>query len=668
MARSRRVITSSAIALDTSLRCGWQLLADQFLTVLFLFPLYFGKSMSSLFQWVSQVETLCSQMPLKIGWIHQWPLNRKMLVGYSVAFAVTTSGIVVGFSFAHHYEQRARQIETESLADFEAVYQLQSDLLQLLTHQQSVMEMTEDFTSLGGQSASIYREFNHLIEQYEAFKESWFHLQQISQLQPVSDRESSRIINGAKIVLIQSLFRTYQEPMDTYFREFDELIAQTQPLVLQPERVALLFTGLLSLNQNSFFSEIEHFTTEVDTLSAATQAEKETATQLRQQAQATRNQILFVSILFSGAIGLLVMYLVSRMLLEPLEQITLLTQQSINQENFDLTVPVQSLDEIGILAQTFNRYADFTKGLFVQQQGTLEALKRTQSQMLQSEKMSSLGQLVAGVAHEINNPVNFIHGNLHHLQEYTQDLLSLVQLYQQHYPHPETVIQEKIEDVDLEFIQEDLPQTLASMKLGSDRIRDIVASLRNFSRMDEAEVKSVHVQEGIENTLMILNHRLKAQSDRAAIRVIKQYAEIPQVECYASLMNQVFMNIFANAIDALEEKCQQYTANPQGDDAAHILVRTSLIHAGEWVEIAIADNGRGIPAAVQKQIFDPFFTTKPIGKGTGMGMSISYQIVTERHGGQLICISTPGQGTEFKIQIPLRQTLPGQSRRYHSSQ
>ncbi|MEB3360007.1 MAG: PAS domain S-box protein [Synechococcales bacterium] len=277
---------------------------------------------------------------------------------------------------------------------------------------------------------------------------------------------------------------------------------------------------------------------------------------------------------------------------------------------------------------------------------TLEELQRTQAKMVQSEKMSSLGQLVAGVAHEINNPVNFIAGNLTHAREYTSDLLHLMHLYQQHYPEPVAEIQEAIEAVDLDFLLEDLPKILASMGVGADRIRQIVLSLRNFSRMDEAEQKEVNIHEGIDSTLMILQNRLKTKGNQPDIQVIKEYGKLPLVDCYPGQLNQVFMNVLVNAIDVLESD-----ASPSPE----IQICTELL-ADDHILIKIADNGSGIPPEVQSRLFDPFFTTKPVGKGTGLGLSISYQIVVEKHRGQLSCFSTPGQGTEFHIKIPTHQS------------
>jgi two-component system, NtrC family, sensor kinase len=289
-----------------------------------------------------------------------------------------------------------------------------------------------------------------------------------------------------------------------------------------------------------------------------------------------------------------------------------------------------------------------------QLQLTLENLQQTQMQLVQSEKMSSLGQMVAGIAHEVNNPVNFIHGNLDYVRDYAYHLVTFIELYQKSFPNTTPEIQVVANEMDLDFLQEDLIKILDSMKLGTDRIRQIVLSLRNFSRMDEADSKWVNIHDGIDSTLLILQHRLKFQSGYPEIAVIKDYGPLPEVECYAGQLNQVFMNILANAIDALEEHNIQRSVQEMKTQPSQITIRTSMIDT-EWVEIAIADNGVGICEQIQNRIFDPFFTTKAVGKGTGMGMSISYQIITDNHHGKLKCYSTMSQGTEFVIQIPIRQ-------------
>ena len=303
----------------------------------------------------------------------------------------------------------------------------------------------------------------------------------------------------------------------------------------------------------------------------------------------------------------------------------------------------------------------------------LDELKQAQLQLIQTEKMSSLGQLVAGVAHEINNPVTFISGNITHAEIYAHDLLELVQLFSHHYSHPVPEIEDYMETIDFEFLQADFPKLLNSMKIGANRIRQIVVSLKNFSRLDEAERKPVDIHEGIENTLLILQHRLKPEA--ANIQLVKEYGNLPLVECYPGQLNQVFMNVLNNAIDALEQYPPQSivqsgsalsTSSSTHNSSRIIKISTQVVNPSPSPEgssddtennqnivIRIADNGPGIPQEIKKQIFDPFFTTKPVGEGTGLGLSISYQIIVEKHGGQLQCFSQPGQGTEFVVTIPL---------------
>ncbi|MFB2917705.1 MULTISPECIES: hybrid sensor histidine kinase/response regulator [Aerosakkonema] len=290
----------------------------------------------------------------------------------------------------------------------------------------------------------------------------------------------------------------------------------------------------------------------------------------------------------------------------------------------------------------------------------LHQLQQTQAQLIQSEKMSSLGQTVAGIAHEINNPINFIYGNLRYINECSYQMLQLIQLYQQILPNPSTDIQQLQESLDIEFLAEDFPKLLASMKAGSERIRDIVLSLRNFSRLGEAELKPVDIHEGLDSTLMILQHRLNEQSNSPAITVVKAYGTLPFVECYAGLINQVFMNILNNAIDSLESRFANDAllegSTEQLNPSPTISICTQ-IKEGDRVIIRIGDNGTGMTEAIQKKAFDPFFTTKKLGVRTGLGLSIAYQIVVEHHGGEIFCESVLGEGTQFMIEIPLRQQL-----------
>ncbi|BAZ15964.1 GAF sensor signal transduction histidine kinase [Calothrix sp. NIES-4071] len=307
-----------------------------------------------------------------------------------------------------------------------------------------------------------------------------------------------------------------------------------------------------------------------------------------------------------------------------------------------------ALRQANLLHQTREQTDKLTK--------TLNDLQKAQLQIIQSEKMASLGQLVSGVAHEINNPINFIYGNLQHASEYTQQLLHCLQLYRRHYPIPVAEIQHYLDATDLEYLFEDITNIFQSMQIGTDRIREIVLSLRNFSRLDEAELKKVNIHEGIDSTLMILQNRLKPLSDAHHIQVIRDYGKLPLVECYPGQLNQVFMNILVNAIDALEEHKQKLTPEEIKAKPSTIRISTTVID-NNWVAISIADNGAGITEEVILQLFNPFFTTKPVGKGTGLGLSISYQIVTDTHNGKIYCQSAPGQGAEFVVEIPVSQKI-----------
>jgi PAS domain S-box-containing protein len=312
----------------------------------------------------------------------------------------------------------------------------------------------------------------------------------------------------------------------------------------------------------------------------------------------------------------------------------------------------QLADQVAIAIQQADLLTQ-TRQQAEQLQQTLRELQKTQTQLIQSEKMSSLGQLVAGIAHEINNPVNFVYGNLRYMQQYAQDLLYLLQLYQSEYPDPPAHLREAITEKDLGFLMIDFPKMISSMEIGSDRIREIIKALRNFSRLDEAEVKTVDIHQGIDSTLLILQHRLKANPEQTEVRVVKEYGNLPLVKCYPGQINQVFMNILSNAIDALDDQ-RRYPAAATQTKACEVHIQTEHISLDQ-IAIRITDTGPGIPPDVQARIFDPFFTTKPVGKGTGMGLAISYRIVVEKHCGQLTCKTIPGVKTEFTIAIPIDQ-------------
>ncbi|MBD2067284.1 HAMP domain-containing protein [Leptolyngbya sp. FACHB-671] len=602
-------------------------------------------------------------------------VGQKIGLGYVLALSIAVSGTIAGFGIGNHYQQQAEEREEHVRNEVELLQRLQSRVLQTRTHQQQLIPLAQ-------YPDKFQDEYAHLLEHGAEVQAIWVELRAfVAKHSAMHDRVHQAAISN--------FLQTYDFVPQDYSQEVERRVEQIRQLNLaSPSDVRRAQALMLEFTNSDVALEFDSISDDLVSLIDQTYRELEEAENFRQRANEIAKEIIVASIILSVAIAILLAILTSRAIAQPIQALTQVARRSTEESNFDLQATVVQNDEIGTLAKTFNQLIHSVKQLLEQQkianeqletysqtleskveqrtqelndkntqlQYLLEELQRAQVQMVQSEKMSALGQMVAGVAHEINNPVSFIHGNLTHVQEYAHNLLTFVHLYQKHYPDPVPEIQAEEEALDVEFIQSDLPKTLNSMKMGTDRICQIVLSLRNFSRMDESDFKAVDIHEGIDSTLLIMQHRLKESPDRPAIQVIRDYGNLPPVECYPGQLNQALMNILANAIDALEEANVKRTFEEIQENPNQINIQTSTIDS-EWIEIVISDNGIGLHKSVRNRIFDPFFTTKSIGKGTGMGMSITYQIITEKHCGKLNCFSIPGKRTEFIIQIPVRQKI-----------
>jgi len=546
-------------------------------------------------------------------------IGQKISYGYALAIGIAILGTGAGLKLGDYFRKQALvQVN---------VAQQQQQMLQNL--QNTVFEARSHAARLPvvlGNTVALKYEHDRFFGQITQAKIL------ISEIESFAREHPKRL--ATEEAALHAILKKSALVIDYYAQLIKLQLKEAQVWNLPPKSIESAQLQMLRTSSGKEAIVLDNLAQSLTDLISTVEIHKQEGTQALEESENLRNRIILGSMLISALIAAMLADKTSRAIAQPLETVTNVAQQVARESNFNLQVPVTTQDEIGVLAVSFNqliqRVSAYTK-----------ELKQTQSQLIQTEKMSSLGQMVAGIAHEINNPVNFIGGNIDYANQYIEDLAGLVTLYQEYYPNPPDAILERIEDIELEFLREDLPKTLSSMKMGADRIREIVVSMRNFSRSDDGKMKSADIHEGIDSTLVILNHRLKQ-----GIQVIKQYGNLPAVDCYPAQLNQVFMNIICNAIDALEEvKKEDKGYSPT------IWVSTEIT-ADNTVTVKIGDNGPGIASASVQQIFDPFFTTKSIGKGTGLGLAISYQILAKHHG-KIEVNSQIGQGTEFVITLPV---------------
>lgn len=600
------------------------------------------------------------------GPIGRAPIRWKISLGYVLVLSIAVLGTIVGQLVGNFYTKKAwdhlnlEQDETQLLSE------LKIAVLETQSHQQKLV-------ILMGNPALFDRE----KDEYFAHKEQVNHL--FAKLKTLVDRNFNK--DDTRMVSFNNFLQTYEATQTAYTQQLDRLLQRMEPKRLSPEQITASQQLLWEFTRSQSAIEFNETSENLTKLVNLAEEGQDRAEIGMEHARAVLKEISIASLLLS-AIGAAIFALyISRMISQPIEALTQVAEQATKESNFNLQAAVTTGDEVGGLTISFNSLIQSVKehieALEISQQNlekrveerteelsqknhelqsaynqladALQNLQQTQAQLIQAEKMSSLGQMVAGIAHEINNPVSFIYSNLEHASNYSQDLLRLVELYQKQYPNPNGAIQAETEAIDLDFMAEDFSKLIHSMKNGADRIRQIVQSLRNFSRLDESPLKFANIHEGIDSTLAIINQRLESK-----IAVIKNYGDLPKVKCYAALLNQVFMNIIDNAIWAIEERKINSKASSHATEKPTIWIHTETIDT-ELVRIGIRDNGTGIPPELKAKIFDPFFTTKDVGKGTGLGLTVCYQLI-EKHKGNLEVVSELGEGTEFCITLPIKQS------------
>lgn len=558
-------------------------------------------------------------------------LREKIAAGYLGVMTISVCGVLLGYSIGDYFEYKTIKTAAASAEVLDLLNRLQTDFLKIEnSHHRLIFYYDDDL---------LLKKLNDLAQQQRGLEETRLALREYIAVAVGGD-------NSPTLARIQSFLNKNKTVLDSPPLDEDPILRSLHTHLKNDDIPKIADSHLLELSRD--ISNIGSLSQELQPIIQQTRVQFNGTSASIESTDLLRFQISSGFILFSLGVALFLALKLSKAMTAPLLSLSQMAQSVTTSQNFELQAPVLTADEVGDLALSINQLITSVHNLLQRLEGKTQDLNEQKVklekavELIQYEKMSALSNVVAGVAHEINNPVSFIYGNIKHTNQYIADMLMLLSTYQRCYPKPTAAVQDCIEEIDLAFLTEDLPKTVQSMGIGAERIKHIVLSLRTFSRMDEAEYKTVDVHDGLDSTLVILGHRLRADTQRSAIRVVKAYGELSLVGCYAGQINQVFMNILANAIDALED-----AQTPE----AEIAIATA--EQGSQVVITIANNGPGIPADVQSKLFDPFFTTKAVGKGTGMGMAISYQIVVDRHGGELLCESSLTGGTQFTIRLPV---------------
>ncbi len=604
---------------------------------------------------------------LFISWLRGLQVRQKIAWGYALSLGVAVVGTAIGILIADYQQKLAVAKVDDVLEELDIISRLQVDVLQTSNHQQKIKRL------LLTQPLLLKQEYVELKEHYDNFQQSWAKFKVSGGGTAGQEKDE----HEGEVEAINTFLAKYEGVPEAYIQSIDRLLSRLNPDTIKPANISSIQADITELESSPLMAEINTFSKDILVIVKNIYEEYEEAEVAIDASNTLRFRVIGGSMAVSIAIAIVLSVLTSRAIARPIQSLTQLAQQSLQELNFNLQADIAAEDEIGTLTESFNQLIAAVKQLLKDQQeynqtlemkvferteelnknnihlaDTLEKLHSTQVQMVQSEKMSSLGNLVAGVAHEINNPIGFLNGSINNTKDYTEDLIKHLALYQQYYPDAVAPVQENAVDVDLEYLIEDLPKLLNSMQGATDRIKSISNSLRTFSRADTDRKVKANLHEGIDSTLLILKYRIKASEKRPAIDIIRDYGDLPEIECFPGQLNQVFMNILANAIDVFDEMAQTKSFQELEAHPQQITIRTEII--SNQVLIKIRDNGTGMTEDVKAKIFDSLFTTKSVGTGTGLGLAIAHQIVVVKHEGLIAVDSTLGEGTEFTIQFPVK--------------
>lgn len=587
-------------------------------------------------------------------WLSRLKVSQKIGIGYGITLLIAIFGTSLGFIAVDKRYQAVLQHQKDSVEELEVIYNLMFQAAEVQKHQLL-------FASLLDKPQDLSHNYQNFLEHKKEFQKAWKDFALLTAKFRHNNEDDSEV----HIKALKDIIQKYEQVPKLYLEEVDRFVNEVN-LDNQTKDTTLQRIKIIEFIKNPIAIAINDFSDDLQTLKAKVSIDHVKNQTAYKTVENLRLVITAVIMLLSVGLAIIISIYISRTIAHPLQVLTQTAETIVQKSDFSIQVPIITEDEVGVLGQVINQLIQRVENLLKTQElysqtleqkvdertqalysknkdlkKTLQELKQTQAQLIQNEKMSSLGQLVGGIAHEINNPVNFIHGNIACTKEYVKDIYNLLQLYQTEFPNPPQNIQDEILEIDLDFLIKDLDKILQSMHTGTTRIRDIIISLRNFSRLDESDVKTVDIHEGIDSSLIILQSRFKATGTRPKIETVRNYSYLPAIECYPGQLNQAIMNLLNNAIDSLEHQ-----------QAPLINISTKLID--DSIHIYITDNGVGMSEEVKSKSFDPFFTTKPVGQGTGLGLSVSYKIIVEQHNGKLYCNSTPHKGTEFVIELPVK--------------